>query len=116
MITSISIKAQINITPSQLKETNKIFAEHKQQKLIIKEQDKQILTYEKQINIFENKVLGLEQIIVNKDSIFTLTEQKNTYEKDVLNSQISSLKVQKRQITFIAIITTILSIGVLFAK
>lgn len=111
-----STKAQINLTSEQLKTTNKIFAEHSKQKEIIQEQDHQIDLLEKKSSEFEKKVDILNQVIENKDSILSITEKKHQYEKIVLDEKITVLKKQKTNLTIITILTTVITIGVIFMK
>lgn len=116
-VTLMNIQAQtIEITSEQLKQTNKIFAEHKQQNKIIKEQNSQIQLFEKKVDAFEIKVNILNQVIENKDSIFSLTEKKHQYQTLALEEKASQFKKQKNQMTLIAILSTLITIGAIFLR
>lgn len=113
---STTIKAQINITPLELRTSNQIFIEHKNQKLIISEQKSEIIDLNNKVDTYKTKVNTLNKVIDNQKEILNLNKEKAEIERNNLNNQLSTVKKQKNQMTIIAVIATVIATGVIFVK
>lgn len=100
------------ISYSDLRITNQIFVEHKNQKLVIKEQDNQINFLNNKIDLMQKKDSAMNGILNNKEQEIANIQKSSAIKEKMLNDE---LKVEKKTKNIYKISTIALVIAAIVA-
>lgn len=98
------------ISAAKLRIANQIFIEHKNQKVIIAEKNKEISLLENEIALGSEKTITLEKLVESKVNEIVVIEKQNFIINESLKNEITIEKKTKNKFKILAIILGAVSV------